>query len=197
MCTEDLQCLTQISKRVGKIESKPCMHCEYCSLISVAFCWIQKFNLLPKYMLCWIGIVSNATIKYGCVIKYVFVYIGTMMSCIYFQRVVAVLMKGVDEGNEECPSSSTSRKMLKMTWKDRQYVNPIMQRLVKRQYCLNLQTSCWISSGSIAMSWKGKWGWIKLTSLPILIIYPWQGDVNHEGAVEDELFGKRNEACER
>ena len=36
------------------------------------------------------------------------------MSCIYFQRVVAVLMKGVDEGNEECPSSSTSRKM-KMT----------------------------------------------------------------------------------
>ena len=77
------------------------------------FCWVQNFNLLP--MLCWIGIVSNATIKYGCVIKYVFVYIGTMISCIYFQRVVAVLMKGVDEGNEECPSSSTSRKMLKMT----------------------------------------------------------------------------------
>ena len=66
-------------------------------------------------MLCWIGDVSNATMKYGCVIKYVFVYIGTMISCIYFQRVVAVLMKGVDEGNEECPSSSTSRKMLKMT----------------------------------------------------------------------------------
>ena len=93
MCTEDLKCLTQISKRVGKIESKPCMHCEYCSLISVAFCWIQKFNLLPKYMLCWIGIVSYATVKYGCVIKYVFVYIGTMISCIYFQRVVAVLMR--------------------------------------------------------------------------------------------------------
>ena len=65
-------------------------------------------------MLCWIGDVSNATMKYGCVIKYVFVYIGTMMSCIYFQRVVAVLMKGVDEGNEECPSSNTSRKMLRM-----------------------------------------------------------------------------------
>ena len=138
MCTEDLQCLTQISKRVGKIESKPCMHCEYCSLISVAFCWVEKFNLLPKYMLCWIGIVSYATVKYGCVIKYVFVYIGTMISCIYFQRVVAVLMKGVDEGNEECPSSNTSRKILKMTWKDQQYVDRIMQRLVKKTKLLKL-----------------------------------------------------------
>ena len=31
-----------------------------------------------------------------------------MISCIYFQRVVAVLMKGVVEGNEECPSLNTS-----------------------------------------------------------------------------------------
>ncbi len=52
--------------------------------------------------------MSYATVKYGCVIKYVFVYIGTMISCIYFQRVVAVLMKGVVEGNEECPSLNTS-----------------------------------------------------------------------------------------
>ena len=34
-------------------------------------------------MLCWIGIVSNATVNYGCVIKYVFLHIGTIMSCIY------------------------------------------------------------------------------------------------------------------
>jgi hypothetical protein len=38
-----------------------------------------------------------------------------MMSWIYFQKDAAVLMKGVEEGKEECPSSNTPRKMLKTT----------------------------------------------------------------------------------
>ena len=66
-------------------------------------------------MLCWIGIVSNTTVNYGCVIKYTFFHIATMMSWIYFQKDAAVLMKGVEEGKEECPSSNTPRKMLKTT----------------------------------------------------------------------------------
>ena len=114
------------------------MHWENCSLISVAFCWVQQFNLLPKYMLCWIGIVSNTTVNYGCVIKYTFFHIATMMSWIYFQKDAAVLMKGVEEGKEECPSSNTPRKMLKTTWKDQQYVERIMQRLVKKTPFLKL-----------------------------------------------------------
>ena len=47
-------------------------------------------------------------------------------------------MKGVEEGKEECPSSNTPRKMLKTTWKDQQYVERIMQRLVKKTPFLKL-----------------------------------------------------------
>ena len=40
----------------------------------------------------FVKIVSSPTAKYGCVIKYVFVHIGTMMSKIFLQKDMAVLM---------------------------------------------------------------------------------------------------------
>ena len=58
-----------------------------------------------------------------------------------FRRVtvlLAVLMKGVGEGKEECRSLNTPRKMLKVAWKDQQYVERTMHSLVKETTLLKL-----------------------------------------------------------
>ena len=71
---------------------------------------------------------------------------------------------------EEWPSLNTSKKCRKRLGKTSSMWTASCRVLWRRRHCLNLQTGYWTSSGSIAMSWKCKWGWIKPTSLLILIL---------------------------
>ena len=71
---------------------------------------------------------------------------------------------------EEWPSLNTSKKCWKRLGKTSSMWTASCRVLWRRRHCLNLQTGYWTSSGSIAMSWKCKWGWIKPTSLLILIL---------------------------
>ena len=71
---------------------------------------------------------------------------------------------------EEWPSLNTSKKCWKRPGKTSSMWTASCRVLWRRRHCLNLQTGYWTSSGSIAMSWKCKWGLIKPTSLLILIL---------------------------
>ena len=56
----------------------------------------------------------------------------------YFQKVVSVMMKEVDEVDGGVTVIEYFKKMLKTTWKDQQYVDRIMQSLVKKTTLLKL-----------------------------------------------------------
>ena len=56
----------------------------------------------------------------------------------YFQKVVSVMMKEVGEVDGGVTVIEYFKKMLKTTWKDQQYVDRIMQRLVKKTTLLKL-----------------------------------------------------------